>query len=171
MLISDLLQSANLFFHGEARRQTMIVNVIRQHATGGDRLRIPANHLFRMAAFYQLRTFRLMQADGDVLPANPSLPEKPAVDAFVIIIAVRRKQEASFVGKHWVMRSTAFAGVSAGSAALFRSICWVSRLCFRFAQSASVHGITNSMTAQRLLIKQLHQNQLNTPYHSVPPSA
>lgn len=69
MLISDLLQSANLFFHGEARRQTMIKNVIRQHAqTGGDRLRIPANHLFRMAAFYQfLYLFRLMQADGDVL--------------------------------------------------------------------------------------------------------
>ncbi len=33
---------------------------------GGDRLRIPADHLFRMAAFYQfLYLFRLMQADGD----------------------------------------------------------------------------------------------------------
>ena len=53
----------------EALRKAMIEHVIRQHPqTGGDGLRVPADHRFGMAAFYQfLHLFRLMQADRNML--------------------------------------------------------------------------------------------------------
>ena len=69
MLAGDLFQGADLFIHLEALRKAMIEHVIRQHPqTGGDGLRVPADHRFGMAAFYQfLHLFRLMQADRNML--------------------------------------------------------------------------------------------------------
>ena len=70
----------------------MVKEIVRQHPqAGGNGLRVPANHRFRMAALHQfLHLFRLMKADGNMLLQVQSNLEC-AQQAFMIAALVGRQ--------------------------------------------------------------------------------
>ncbi|MNO99840.1 hypothetical protein D3C76_916220 [compost metagenome] len=65
VLARNFLQRTQLFIHRKAGRVAVIKNIVRQHAQASrDRLGIPAQHCFGVAALYQfLHLLRMMQAD------------------------------------------------------------------------------------------------------------
>ena len=92
MLPGDFFQRADLFIHLKALRITVVEEIVRQlPQAGGNGLRVPANHRFRVAALHQfLHLFRLMKTDGNMFLKVQSNLES-AQQAFVIAALVSRQ--------------------------------------------------------------------------------